>query len=282
MSQLFERFCQVTVGTIQPLGEQSQFVQALQFSGLRCEFKIKKGKKQEPNTMELKVTNLSREHRAAIQQKGLPVILAAGYAEDFGIIFSGDARTVDSVHEGADWNTLIQCGDGERAFRFARLNKSYAAGTPVATVALDLVSAMGLNAGNAAQKLSGISKQYVSGYVVTGQCSAELAKVLRPLGLGYSIQDGAVQILAEGEGFVQSIPLLSPDTGLIGSPEHGAPATRGQPTYLKVKSLLRPAFKPGGHVQIRSEGTNGQFLIHSVTHTGDTAGGAWYSELEVT
>jgi hypothetical protein len=48
----------------------------------------------------------------------------------------------------------------------------------------------------------------------------------------------------------------------------------------KVKSLLQPQLEPGGYVQLKTESILGEFFrIEELTHTGDTDGSEWHTEI---
>jgi hypothetical protein len=48
----------------------------------------------------------------------------------------------------------------------------------------------------------------------------------------------------------------------------------------KVKTLLQPLVEPGGYVQVKSKGVDGEFFrVEELTHTGDTHGNEWHTEL---
>jgi hypothetical protein len=75
--------------------------------------------------------------------------------------------------------------------------------------------------------------------------------------------------------------LLTVNSGLIGSPQYATPDTKGQPSKLKVKSLLQYQFRCGGVVAIKTDTIDGQFRIEKLKFQGDTAGQDWYADLEV-
>lgn len=269
--------------------------------GLRVAFKVKKTTGMQPNTMECSITNLSGATRAAMVEKGATVILEAGYQSNFAMLFIGNARTIDHVREHADWVTKIECGDGEAAIANARVSESFGAGTGAGDIVSKLGSALGLNPGNIGDKRAALNaKQYAGGLTVMGKAATELDRVVKGAGMTWSVQDGAIFLLKPRETLKGQAVVLSPATGLIGSPEHGsamggggmqdvASADEGdaeldptkKPKVLKVKSLLQPIIKPGIAIQVKSEGTNGFFRAESVVHTGDTGGGDWYTEVEL-
>jgi hypothetical protein len=257
----------------------------LSFEGLRVSFKICKTLKKEPNTLDLKVYNMSERTRSALQRPKLKVILSAGYPSNSAVIFSGEARTVDPVRDGADWVTHIQCGDGEREYQFARVSESFGPGTQIADVIRTCAKSLGINLGNledvlAAGGFRGNLTQFAHGYTVHGKASVELDALLRSVGLAWSVQNGVLQVLKGGATSKGSAVLLTPETGMIGSPDHSNPDKKGKPPVLKVKSLLQPAIHCGGRVEIRADGVKGQFRCEKVEHEGDTHGAGWYTTLE--
>jgi hypothetical protein len=283
-SLLFHRTCVVEVTP--PDGGTG-----IRVEGLRVEFKAVKSLKKEPNTLDLKIFNLAESTRAAMKKKGSRVILTAGYESNAAVIFSGDARTIDHVRTVSDWETHIQCGDGERAYQFSRMSQSFGAGTSVGDVVRACARQLGLGMGNVEAALAkggfrGNLSQFVHGYAAHGRASAELDRILRTLGLGWSVQDGALQVLKDSDTANGTAVLLTaggngkPGTGLIGSPDHGTPDAKGKPSVLKVKCLLNPQIKCGGVVQLDAIGAKGAYKVDKLDHEGDTEGGKWYTSLE--
>lgn len=272
---LFRRACEVWVGPQASIAR---------LTGLRCSFTVVKSLDSKPNTLDLKIWNLSQTTRGLVQGKGSDVYLLAGYEGELAQIFYGHARTVDHVQDHADIITRIQCGDGELAME-DHVNETRGPGADVAEVALKLVEKIpSVRAGNlrsALQKTKGSLGQFPHGYTASGPAHQELDRLLKSKGLTWSVQDGELQLLKETEPTPDEVILLAPDTGLIGSPAHASPDKKGGRPALKAKSLLRPAFLPGRAVQVQSKSLNGLYRTEKVTISGDTAGGDWYSELEL-
>jgi hypothetical protein len=79
-----------------------------------------------------------------------------------------------------------------------------------------------------------------------------------------------------------SVVLLSPASGLIGSPELGSPDHSGLPSVLKAKSLLIARVQPGDRVNIESAHVSGFFQVMKVVHTGDSASPtSWHTDYEL-
>lgn len=290
----------VDVGAVLRGLSGEDFSTALVISDLRAKFKIKKTISKEPNTAEIQVYNLSQHTRADMHSRGSKVILEAGYKESIERIFSGDARFITHVNEGPDWITKIDCGDSERVYSFAKISESFRPGTKVKDVAGKILDALGIDAAQAKKSLADLGTDFVNGRVVHGNAVHELEKIVRAHGYEFSIQDGAAQLTKLDTPIGTQSILLTPNSGLVGSPEYGTSdatpigevrtpslkangkAVQDKRVILKAKSLLQPGLRCGGLVRIESFAVKGNFRIESVTHTGDTAGGEWYSELECT
>jgi hypothetical protein len=272
MAQLFKRVCSV-------------IVDGLKVEGLRVQFSVKKTLTKNPNTLDLKITNLSERTRGAMAKAKAAVILTAGYPGNAAVIFQGDARTIDHLRDGAEWITHIQCGDGERAYQFARFAESFAPGTAIADVIRACARALGINTGNLDEVLGaggfrGNLTQFAHGYTAHGKASAELDKLLKTAGLSWSIQNGALQLLKGDAPAKGQAVLLSPTTGLIGSPDHGTPDKKGKPSKLIVKSLLQPQIVCGGRIEVQSAAVKGQFRVEALEHSGDSTEGDWLTKIE--
>lgn len=281
MAQLFRRKARLLIAV--PVGTSlTQFsADVYEVEDLRLRFRVVKTLRKEPNTAEVTVTNLSQRSRAELQEKAFRITLQAGYADTLSTIFIGDARDVDSRLAGADWETKIQAGDGERGYRHGRVSESFKGGTSVAAVVRKFAAEMGVDASTASGFLSELTgRQFVTGYAAHGRASKELDRLLRTYGYGWAVQDGKLHVFKPDDSGFESAVELTPDTGLVDSPEMSSPEKKGGKPTLRVKSLLQPSLLPGARVVVRSTQHDGTFKIKKVTHTGDTAGGEFYSELE--
>jgi hypothetical protein len=264
-------------------------------SPLRIQFKIEKQPYTPPNTADITVTNLSETTRKQLQQFGALVDLEAGYAAqqfaDEGHLprlFFGTARTIDHARNGTEWVTKIQCGDGEIAYRYSQANVSAAPGTAYATVAESLAKQLSPSGVDVSQFLIQLTAgqisfprpQFVTGYAASGNALQELEKLLAPEGWLVSIQNGALQVVASNGTTPKPAVLISAASGMIGSPEHGTPDKDGLPSVLKVKSLLLPQLCPGDLFALDAVGNSGNYRAEKVTHTGDTHGADWFTEIE--
>ncbi len=282
MAKLFNRKCVLIAGKSPPDNFVQTVPDAIRVENLRIDFSIEKDDRPQPNKCEITVYNLNETHRGELNAKGVTVILSAGYEDTVAQIFKGDARYINSEKHGTDWITKFECGDGERACTFARVSQKFGPGTSVKDVLLAAVKKLAVDPGNAQKIAEDSVRSFTDGYVMHGLASNELTRILEPAGFDWSIQDGRLQILEllDTINDENTATLISADTGMVGSPEWGTgEKTKGQ-AFMKVKTLLQPALRPGSMFKLQSRNQTGFFKCRKVKHTGSTHGGAWYSELE--
>ncbi len=268
MSQLFVRDWAVSIGT-------------LAVNKLRVQFHVTKSLAKEPNKLDLIVTNLSEKSRAQMTAKGMPVILEAGYVGSRSVIFAGDSRICDHKHDNADWATKIQCGDGETLYQFARINQSFSAGTDTAQVIRACATQMRVNPGNLEATLSHLAPMPLDhGFAAFGNAGQVFDRLIRSVGLTWSIQQGALQIAEPDKSVLQEIVVLNASTGLLGSPEHSPPNKEKKHTTLVCKSLLNPRIRPGVVLRLDSLEVKGDFVPQKVEHIGDSHGEQWATHVE--
>lgn len=276
---LFNRIWRVTVGTLRVA------------KPLRVSFEIERTLRAAPNEATVRIWNLTREHQAQIENATSgQVVIEAGYEEERGLeqLFRGELfrgrgneqPAIRTERDGADRVTLIEARDGGREYQQARIAQSFGPGVSIDTVVRACAAALGLGPGNvedvssAAELVAGGST-YPEGTVLNGQASRELTRILRGLGLRWSAQHGALQILRVGEPLQTQAVRLTPSTGLLGSPEVG---TRGR---VKARSLLNAALWPGRRVVLESERVEGVYVCRNVTYQGDSHGQDWFAECEL-
>lgn len=319
MTQLFRRAWEVTIGGLgSAAGTQVPLATpALDVSNLDIEFKILCSIKPVPNRCVLTIWNMTAGHRGDLLKRnnpsndikkivGIPVQVAAGYVGAMPVLFRGDLREVASTREGTDWKTIISGDDGGRATREARINKQFSAGTPISTVVKQCADAMGVGLGNVTDHTNGaeflgMGAKLPHTFTASGSAASVLASVLESAGLTWSIQQGALQVLRKGEAVSNEAVLLSPDTGLLDSPEAAIDATVSlgnaqlfakdkkpktpktpqpkDPGIIKVKSLLRPGLYPGRKIVLQSAMYNAGYVITEVEYVGQTWSTTWEANM---
>lgn len=282
MGRLFNRSVRLTLKRPLPARffEYGGASEVITITDLRVTFDVDKHTGAEPNTCEIVVYNLARTTRASLETKPVHVTLEAGYDGQLETLFLGDLRWSKSRPVGTEWETKIQLGDGERAFRHGQVSRSYKGGVSTRDAVREVARSMELTIDPAT--LATISQaQHVQGLTLSGRSEAEMTRLLAPHGLEWSIQDNRLQILAPDLARGSDPILIAQDTGMIGSPEWAAPNHDGKRPRLNVKCLLKPQLYAGRLIEVQSVAVNGRFKCDKIKSTGDTWGDEFTSSMGV-
>jgi hypothetical protein len=289
-SRLYKRMMRVSCYRASPgqpggfVSQNPQFFEtlpnAIVIDGLRVQINVEKHTDAEPNKADVVIYNCNEQTRAFLEARPLTVRIDAGYDDNLRHVFTGNLRHGYSTLAVPNWETHLQLADGDRAWRYARVNRAYKKGTTVATVLQDAAKSMGLIVDGRTLASPDLQAQFASGRTLQGATRDELTRLLGPYGYQWSMQDGRMQILKDDDVRQDQAQVISEDTGLIGSPEFTSPDKVGKPAALRLKSLLFPELTPGARIVVRSRGVNGTFRMERVTHDADTHDDSWHTEIE--
>ena len=249
--------------------------------GLDFSFRVQKTTKVDPNEATIVIRGLNSEHRALLGSKeGLPVQLEAGYAGGLGLIFLGVLRRIHSTLDPF-WQTTVEAMDGDISTK--RVCQSFGGRVALTTVIRTAAKALGVGIGNLEEALSAhralrVSDFFENGTALSGQAAEELSRLLEMVGLEWSIQDGELQLLERGKPLDSTAVLLSPQSGLVGSPTIQTRDKDKQ--YVLAKSLMNPALRPGGLCRVQSKALEATFRIERAIYGGETNGQSWYVDVE--
>lgn len=273
MTRLFGRSARIVIETIELVVDPTALG-----SSLDVAFSVERSLKPEPNTAEIQVWNLNEDHRARLEElERVPATIEAGYEEQTALLFSGSLRTVFTVREGADLLTTLQSGDGEKEYQQSRVNLSIAPATPNTSVLEQITKALGISQGNlstVSALLAASPPLLPQGGVLSGSASQIMTRVTQSLGFEWSIQDGALQLLQVSAPLQGTAVLLTPNTGLVGSPSVDSEG------ILTAQSLLIPDIFPGRLLVLESERLSGNYRVEKCAYSGNTAAADWYIDIE--
>jgi hypothetical protein len=249
------------------------------YPGLRITFKATKTTKKEPNTCEVSIYNLSAESREALTKVKLPVVvLEAGYENETTQLFYG--QTIHTTHQrkGPDIITTLSTSDGGPKLRVARISQNFAAGAKPSQVLAALVKALGVKVGNLkeAQKKIDTGKAanlYIEGVQLQGHAPNELDALCRSAGFEWSVQDGALQVVAVGQSIGQFATVLT-DPLMLTTP------SVSNKNIVEGVTFIQRDFLPGRQIRIRTELVQGAFRLEKCSYHGDTYGDDWFTDFE--
>jgi hypothetical protein len=291
--RLFGRVCHVTIYRPdgKPLDRPTGFVDknqdffetlanGIEVRDLDVSFEIEKSISKQPNTCKIIIFNLNETTRSVITKtRPLTVRLDAGHDNTARFMALGNVKFGETYLKETAWETELELADGGRAFSNARPNKSYKAGTPLRTLVKDAAASMGLQLPTELTKDKTLDNRIPKGATLDGFAQDELTRLLAPLGYGWSVQNGQLQILGDNQVRNDTRRVISANTGLIGSPSFGPPTKKGKRTFT-FQTLLYPELMPGSSVLVDSQFVSGPFKLLKVKHTGDTRGDEWTTECE--
>jgi len=273
---------------------------------LRMTFDIKKTSTSDYNTGKIEIYNLNKNNRQAVNDTDMTVTVTAGYQGNVGTLYIGDITFANSQIKRPETVLTIESNDGHRTVHQLKFPCSYGAGISGKQIIKDIVKKSGIGVKNVKwEQLP--DANYIQGFTYRGMAKQLLDNVCDYIGLEWSIQDGQFQFLVSGHPNQNKVISLTPDTGLIGSPQgiedigreilrdtkgalkiakHNFKAfqktkqRRLASHGLRVDSLLIPSAEPGGVVEVTSEKYDtALWRIIDVHHTGDTHGDDWKTTL---
>jgi hypothetical protein len=240
-----------------------------EITGLRISFEVTKDDTSAPNRAKITIYNLSADTAALLKRPGAAVQLFGGYSGQTNLLFVGDVTRAITTIEGADSRTVIESGDGQAALSSATSTVNLKGKTDVGNVLKQVIKGV---VSDPKATLSGLSEQVKKqvvprGFSASGPTKTILRGLARARGFDWAYQDGQLVILDRDSATREAAVLLSPDTGLVGSP---ARLTTAGAKGIQFQSLLNGRIRPRRIVRLESASFTGYFLVRKVTHRGDS------------
>lgn len=250
MTVITPRVLQVRVG---PPGAAG-----LLWQDVAMEISVDKVGGRSPSKGEARLYNLGPASLAHLATPGHTMQILAGEPTPTPL-FLGDVTKggVDTKQAGTNWITTIKAADGRRAFRDAKFSQSYPANHTRDQIFADLLVATGLTRGYVSPTLTG--RAYAAEQVFHGSARSVLSRIWAPDGARWSIQDGAIQVLAANDAAPGQGTVISASSGMHGSPKV---TKKG----MEVKTILTPGLRPGSVVQVVSRKIKGFWRATAVKH----------------
>lgn len=232
---------------------------------------------------EIVIYNLSQDSRSLIEGKTrIPVRVQAGYGSSLRLVGTISGTQCSSEYQqSGDVVTKIEGTLGSHRL-LQHVDQQLGIGTPYSEHVLAMASQLG-SVGAATRKLivsAAAGRIYTDGYSAFGQLVDLFTTALDDMGLEWTVVDDEVIVSRRNETTADTF-IVSPESGLIGSPVPDSPPAPGKLRFLRVKCLLNPTFRPGAKVLLRSAIHEGVYRCWDVSHEFDTHVGEWYSSLQL-
>lgn len=271
---------------------------ALDLSDMRIRFAVRRGDFKTPNSADIRVYNLSENTVQRIQKEFERVVLQAGYAGNYGVIFDGTIKQVRRGRESQDTTYIdITAADGDSAYNFSVMNVTLASGSTANDHLEQVLSSMksrGVTMGET-PKLS--ETKLPRGKVFYGMTRDFLDILGKTQDVSWSIQDGKLTLIPNNAYLPGEAVVITSATGMVGLPEQTQ-------NGINVRTLLNPGIRIGKRLQINNtsiqqyryglsinSGVSNSFVKQQakiaddgfykaivVDHYGDTRGNEWYTD----
>ena len=228
------------------------------------QFRADFAKGGDPSVAIIEIYNLSRETEQ-IFKVGEKLTLRAGYQGDIGIVMAGEIRHFRAFNEGSDRVCEIEIHDTSKEYQGKEISESYVPGTTGSQILERVISRSGLERGKIQLVRDAV---YPEGRSVDGKIRTVIEKIAKDCGAEVMIADGLIHVLPPG-GWHDEAVLLTPETGLIGSPERIEDDDESSSVLWEAESLLNYRIRAGTLVQVESQYVNGLFVVESGSHVSD-------------
>lgn len=264
---------------------------ALDVSQLRVTFKIIKTVMMQPNMSEIVIYNLSPDTENTIIREGNRVIIEAGYEGDqYGKIFDGNViQPIRDKEDGTTYKLTLVALDGDRFFNYGLYTGSFKRGLTARQQVTELASKAKIPSGLGDISVGLSNAKLTRGKVIFGLARDYLRQVSKSENATFYLDDGQVNIIKPADVPSGKTFDLTPSSGLIGVPAQGEYG-------VTAKMLLNPRVRLNKYVHIdnslvrakqvqlgqitRSLDSDGLYRVIKLTHSGDTRGNEWYTEIE--
>lgn len=242
----------------------------LDVSDLRCTFNIIKTIQMGPNTCEIAIYNLNAKTENTIIMNGKRVSVEAGYeGSQFGLIFDGDIlQTIRAREDGTTFTLTIIALDSDRAINFEIANYSIVRGQTARNIVEHIANKAQnpIDLGSISDRLNG--PKLTRGKVMFGKASDYIRQIAKTYDLQHYTDDGKLNLIHLNDLPKDEIFELSPESGLIGTPEQTDYGVSG-------KCLLNPQIKLNSLIHINNSSVrakkidiNGSNSVPGATATG--------------
>lgn len=261
---------QLSNRTYQLIAQDADTGKELEFTELRVAFDFVNTFEGIPNTGNIKIYNTSTSSREILEKVGNSILLKAGYNGENLDAISGKMLKAVTYKSGADIITELEIGDGVFALAGAYVSKvfnQYSTHIDILEETFGAFKSKGvdINYDFDASAFSGILERATT---ISEPAKDVLDKITKDNGFTWSIQNNELKLLKLDVGSSDSTYILTPTSGLIGSPRKAF-------THIAFNILMLPNLKVGSNVEIDSPNTQGTFIIQKMNGVGDTHGGEW-------
>ena len=294
---------QLDIGTPQEVvnTRRGTRLNAVRLDNHHIDFSITKSNDSKKNKASFKIYNLGEDQRRKISREAV-LILRVGYGDsDYDVCYTGDIFDFGTENTSVDVITTVNCETGYKAVRNSHTTRTFRKGQLIGDALQTIITQdMGYprpllvhNARVDQAKRFGILQRFTTDYTINAPSEYALDMICKDHLLEWSINDGnVIRVNFIGDSSSESptnfIELISPQTGLIGSPKPNVQNSNKQKKApdtkfgYTVETILNPRLIPGDICKLQSRDIRGKlYAIQEVTHQGSWEGNVWKSVVKL-
>lgn len=257
----------------------------LRVSQLNFSFNVDRSITAEYNTATFTIYNAKDSTRKNILTTGNNIVFRAGYEDEgIGTIFSGTIIKSNSYLDAADYITEIEAqdiGNNRNALQYQGISISYKAFTPLSIIINELATLINVPVTGVENATTILS----NGFTFSGAATNMIKKIA-----GILNQDGIELFFDSNEMIIYrrysqdsrfGVVRVSKESGLLGTVNVTVDeAQQDNKKRISFNTLLNYRLRPAAVVSVRSETTNGAYIIERVAFSGDNLGGDFFAQVE--
>jgi len=237
--------------------------------GLRITAQAKRSITATPDASTVMIYGASPGSLQDLQTPGTVVRVLAGYQDQLASILSGTIRpgSLEITRQDGEVTAAMEVVDGRIAVRANAVSRAWD------NVTSDEVISWAIQASGLARGTinPGKTVQYTRGFAAIGVVDTVFRQIAADTESTCVVQDGIVSFYPKGQSRRSTSLIISPTSGMIGSPK------RVEDGRVEVVTLLQPTLRPGDGFQVDSDSLGGKYIARDVSHDIDSWDGNFYT-----
>jgi len=287
----YSRQVRVLIGPVEEWRGGGNAAQAISLDGdgtqegFRIKFSVHKHVMSTATPTVIQVYNLGQDLRNALCKKsGIQIALFVGWANtEMTLLFTGSLLNVVTKRQGGSIVTDLLSNAAFGGMSRTVIAATFAGGMTIKSIVEILARQIpGVIVDSKNITINPTTKMGSVGFSVYGAVNEGLDKLARSYGFNWRVENKLFYANMHNQPWSSGRVLVSPDTGLVrAEPMLAGPMQ--QKSGVSIHSLLNPYISPGGVVNLQTvmnPNLNGDYIVHSLSHCGDTHGSQWDSMIE--
>lgn len=259
------------------------------WTDLKMDFSAAHTDDSEPSQAQVAIYNLNSTSIAFIKESGQTLRIESSYNDNsYSLVFQGDIEHAWTSISGPDVAMNIKAEDGGNMLSTTRVSVSLAPGATAYQALSQLIAAAGAPLGVLDENMvsAASARVYATGITMFGSFGEFMDNISHELGGRWFVTDGAFNFIEDNAPVDNRAVLVTPNTGLIGSPEVIMNKSRNDSkkiSGIKWQMLMQPSLRPRQSFVIASREHDRDIVIaEKVMHKGDNWNGEFFTIVEAT